>query len=121
MLNLSYIAFQVLELKFPLAIMDGEDDWASLLKDHPIFTLPKPYIDAHASSLELSTSSLPSFTHVDPTTDSQSPSGRRQIMILKDSDLIVAAGKEIRMTSLGDAKLGRSTRKTYKVRHENIE
>lgn len=97
--------------------MDDEDNWASLLKDHPIFTLPKPSDDfnAHSSLLELSTSSLPSFTHADPTNDGQTPSGRRQVMVLKDSDLVVAAGKEIRITSLGDAKLGRSTRKTYKV------
>lgn len=33
-------------------------------------------------------------------------------MVLKDADLIVAIGKEIRMTSLDDAN---STEKSYKV------
>jgi nucleoporin NUP82 len=36
-------------------------------------------------------------------------------MVLKDADLIVAVGKELRVTSLGDAKLGRAKSKSYKV------
>ena len=41
-------------------------------------------------------------------------------MILKDADLIVAADKEIRMSSFGDIKLSRSTRKSYKVRRSTV-
>ncbi|KAG9317592.1 hypothetical protein JVU11DRAFT_1800 [Chiua virens] len=38
-------------------------------------------------------------------------------MALKDVDLIVAVGSELRMTSLWEAKLGRETGKSYKVLH----
>jgi nucleoporin NUP82 len=41
-------------------------------------------------------------------------------MILKDADFIVAVGKEIRMSSFGDLKLSRSTRKSYKVCHSTV-
>ena len=90
------------------------DDWPSVLKSHPIFSPPT---DAGLSQqLELSTNSLPDFMLREPHNDSSSPSGRRQTMVLKDADLIVAVGKEIRMTSLGDVKLGRGKSKSYKVR-----
>jgi nucleoporin NUP82 len=90
------------------------DDWSSVLKGHPIFASPT---DARPSQqLELSTNSLPEFTRVESDSDAPSPSGRRQTMVLKDADLIVAIGKEVRVTSLGDAKLGRGKSKSYKVR-----
>jgi hypothetical protein len=90
------------------------DDWSSVLKGHPIFSLPT---DTRPSQqLELSTNSLPDFTRLEPHNDSHSPSGRRQTMILKDADLIVAVGKEVRVTSLGDATLGRGKTKSYKAR-----
>ena len=98
--------------------MDPETDWDTFLKAHPIFTLPKSVAGAAGrgpGALELSLSTLPHFTQFDPTDDGPTPSGRRQVMVIKDSDLIVAAGSEIRMTSLGDAKLGKSSRKSYKV------
>jgi hypothetical protein len=38
-------------------------------------------------------------------------------MVLKDADLIVAVGEELRIASLGDARLGRSPQASYKVRH----
>lgn len=98
--------------------MDTEDDWSSVLHDHPIFSLPKSFSGPTAQkedSLELSTNTLPYFTHVDPHDDGPTPSGRRQVMVLKDADLILAAGRELRITSLGDSKLSRSTRKSYKV------
>ncbi|KAG6812953.1 hypothetical protein H0H93_013567, partial [Arthromyces matolae] len=91
-------------------------DWSSLLAGHPIFTLPKPLngsLEQSTSSLELSTRSLPNFTNGD-TSDASIPSGRRQVMALKDADLIVAAGNEVRISALGDAKLSQSTRQTYK-------
>jgi nucleoporin NUP82 len=95
---------------------ESPDDWSSILKGHPIFSLTT---EARPSEqLELSTNSLPlpDFTRLEPHNSISSPLGRRQTMILKDADLIVAVGKEIRVTSLGDAKLGRSKSKSYKAR-----
>ncbi|KAF9055104.1 hypothetical protein BDZ89DRAFT_1055715 [Hymenopellis radicata] len=90
------------------------------LDTHPIFSLPKtatgPLNDAR-NWLELSTSTLPNFTHVSQTDDGPAPSGRRQVMVLRDSDLIVAAGKELRITHLGDTKISQSTQKQYKTLH----
>jgi len=98
--------------------MDGEEDWSKILDGHPIFSLSKSFSGPTAhpeTSLELSSNTLPSFTCVDPAADGPTPSGRRHVMVLKDADLIVAAGKEIRITSLGDTKLSRSIRQTYKA------
>ena len=77
------------------------DDWSALLKGHPIFS----------SSPDTNPSQ-----QLEPDNGSPLPSGRRQVMVLKDADLIVAIGKELRVTSLGDAKLGRGKSKSYKVR-----
>jgi hypothetical protein len=91
----------------------SEDDWSAVLKGHPIFSNAET---GSSQPLELSTNSLPDFTHPDPLKhDSPFPSGRRQAMVLKDADLVVAVGKEIRATSLGDAKLSRAAPKSYKV------
>jgi len=80
---------------------DGNgDDWSSLLKGHPIF----------------SSSDTDQSQQLELYNDSPSPSGRRQVMVLKDADLIVAVGKELRVTSLGDSKLGKGKSKSYKVR-----
>ncbi|OBZ76188.1 Nucleoporin nup82 [Grifola frondosa] len=102
--------------------MDSQDDWDSLMKDHPIFSLPKSVSGAAGKrevSLELSLSSLPDFTDVDPLHDGLTPSGRRQNMVIKDADLIVAVGPEVRITALGDHS---SARKSYKTLHTpNIE
>ncbi|KAG6855012.1 hypothetical protein C0991_005941 [Blastosporella zonata] len=100
--------------------MDADQDWSKLIAGHPIFSLPKAFSGLSAlstSSLELSSNTLPSFTNVDPNVDALTPSGRRQVMVLKDADLIVAAGHEVRITALGDAKLNRSTRQIYKTLH----
>jgi nucleoporin NUP82 len=98
----------------------NDDDWSSVLTDHPIFSLPKtftgPVGQNSQRSLELSTATLPKFTEADPEEDGPTPSGRRQVMVLKDADLILAAGKEVRITSLGDSKLSRGQKKSYKVR-----
>lgn len=95
------------------------DDWNKLLKDHPIFSFKNKILDFSndtlKNELELSTATLPKFLHSSPEHDEPTPSGRRQSMVLKDSDLIVAVERELRITSLGDVKLGRSTRKSYKV------
>lgn len=94
-----------------------DDDWNNILTDHPIFSLPKNVSEITGGrDLELSTNTLNKFANPDNEDDTLTPSGRRQVMILKNDDLIVAAGSELRMTSLNDSKLGRSTRKSYKVR-----
>jgi nucleoporin NUP82 len=99
----------------------AQDDWAAILDGHPVFDLPKKYAPGSGKplselSLELSTTTLPTSTQDTSPVNEYLLSGRRQMMALKDADLIVAAGTEIRITSLGDTKLGRSTRKSYKVR-----
>src|ERR1700677_2127516 len=96
-----------------------DDDWSLVLNDHPIFSLPKSVAGHAEVSLELSTKTLQSFTNVDPWEGGPIPPGRRQVMILKNEDLIVAAGEELRITSLGDSKLGRSSKKSYKVASAN--
>jgi len=98
--------------------MSATDEWSDILRDHPIFSLPKPFDEPLSNSrdlLELSTTTLSKFTNVDPQDDELTPSGRRQVMILKDADLIIAAGKEIRVSSVGDLKLSQSVRRSYKV------
>jgi nucleoporin NUP82 len=98
----------------------SDDDWSSVLADHPIFSLPKtfsgPASQNSQRSLELSSATLPKFTQTDPEEDGPTPSGRRQVMVLKDADLILAAGKEVRISSLGDSRLSRGQMKSYKVR-----
>jgi nucleoporin NUP82 len=99
-------------------LLNPANEWNDALSDHPIFSLPQAFTGPLAEardSLELSTNTLPRFVKVDPLDDEPAPSGRRQTVLLKDADLIVAVGREIRMTTLGDAKGGKSTRKTYKV------
>ncbi|KJA30085.1 hypothetical protein HYPSUDRAFT_32154 [Hypholoma sublateritium FD-334 SS-4] len=99
--------------------MSENEEWAALLQNHPIFDLPKAYDVATKfhKSLELSTNTLPNFTKEAPDEGTLTPAGRRQVMILKDADLIVAVGKEIRISSFGDLKLSRSIRRSYKTLH----
>ncbi|PBL02649.1 hypothetical protein ARMGADRAFT_1050264 [Armillaria gallica] len=100
--------------------MPDDQDALISLNSHPIFSLPKEFSGPLAqpeSSLELSTTTLPKFRNDSPTQDGPTPSGRRQIMVLRDSDVIVAAGKEIRMTHLGDGKFSHSSEKQYKTLH----
>ncbi|KAF9222099.1 hypothetical protein BS17DRAFT_784420 [Gyrodon lividus] len=102
-----------------------QDDLSAVLEAHPIFDLPKKYVPDSGKplielSLELSTTTLCRKSKSPQDTFPEHEyllSGRRQMMALKDADLIVAAGTELRITSLGDTKLGRSTRKSYKVLH----
>lgn len=89
----------------------NQDDWAAILDAHPIFDLKKTHHSHAEDRLELSTNSLrQSVGNGCP----YAISGRRQVMALKDADLIVAVGSELRITSLGDTKLGKSSR-AYKV------
>lgn len=97
------------------------DDWHTLLDAHPIFHVPAqsqpgPGKSVKEQPLELSTSTLSTFAQDSHSEHGYVSSGRRQLMALKDADLVVAAGSELRMTSLWDAKLGRGTGKSYKVR-----
>lgn len=99
--------------------MNSDNEWNEILKNHPIFSLQKlskGEMPQAETSLELSIDTLPHFVKADPLDDGPTPSGRRQTMVLKDADLIVAAGNEVRLTSLGDTKVGQSLRKCYKVR-----
>ncbi|KAH9850721.1 hypothetical protein C2E23DRAFT_833937 [Lenzites betulinus] len=101
--------------------MSGEEDWEELLHNHPVFSFPKSVTGPgrnREQSLSLSLSSLPDFVNVDPIDDKPTPSGRRQAVAIKDADLIVAAGSEVRITSLGDSKGARAgSQKAYKVLH----
>lgn len=85
--------------------MDAHEDWGSILNAHPIFAP-----DGDGTSLELSVNSLTRLSK-----DEQSPGGRRQIMLIKDADLVVAIGKSIRMTSLTDSRLNANSKQSYKV------
>lgn len=98
-------------------IFADDDDWDAVLNSHPIFSKSTSGTAPEGtSSLVLSTTTLPKFTTLDPKEDGPTPSGRRQVMILKDSDLIAAVGKELRITSLSEAKTNRESNKTFKVR-----
>ncbi|KZV77417.1 hypothetical protein PENSPDRAFT_672792 [Peniophora sp. CONT] len=89
--------------------MDYNDDWSILLRGHPIF-LPNDDLATGAgtsAAAELSQATLAQNAYP----------GRRQTMLIKDTELIVAVKKELRVTSLKDAQLSKSMRKTYKVLH----
>lgn len=98
--------------------MDNDEAWNAFLQDHPIFSLPKSVSGPTGKgnlSLELSLNTLPRFTDINPNDDGPTPSGRRQSMVIKDADLLVASGNEIRIASLGDSKLQKDSPKSYKV------
>lgn len=96
--------------------MAADDDWESLLDGHPIFSQSNT-VTSH-DPLELSLSSLQNFTNDEESDDGSAPSGRRRVMCMKDVDLIVACRSEVRMTSLGDAKISGGSQRTYKVRSQ---
>ncbi|KAJ7283796.1 hypothetical protein C8J57DRAFT_1171692 [Mycena rebaudengoi] len=73
---------------------DPDQDWPALLATHPIFTPPPQNIPDELGEA------------------SKDVRGRRQVMLLKDADLILAAGTQIRIASLGVAKP-----KGYKTLH----
>ncbi|CAK5275712.1 unnamed protein product [Mycena citricolor] len=73
------------------------DDWSTLLTSHPIFSP-----SSTQSPNEISAMSMSSI-------------GRRQVMILKDGDLVVAVGSEIRLASLGATKPAGSKGYKWKV------
>jgi nucleoporin NUP82 len=85
---------------------------SSSLEKHPIFSLPKSINAQFNQSLELSTASVAEFERVDSSNVS---AGRCNVMVVRDGDLIVAAGSEIRITPLVDARNGGAP-KSYKAR-----
>jgi len=91
--------------------MASPEELNNLLRDHPIFSPPKDTPLQKHENLELSTLTLTKFVDTPGAA-----SARRQTMVLKDADLIVAAGSEVRMSTIGDSKLSQSVRKSYKVR-----
>lgn len=97
------------------------NDWSSHLLGHPIFSRPTAGPSSsfrdETAYLELSTSSLSKFASLDTTLDNIAPSGRRQVMLLKDTELLLAVGKEIRMATVMESKVNRSAPRTYKTLH----
>jgi hypothetical protein len=120
----SRVAFELTRTPFdlsrlsPFAMDYCDDDWGSLLADHPIFAL-----EGNASSdparlarFELSEETLSYYTQPEDYTSVPAFSGRRSTMVIKDTELVVAIGPEVRVTSLKEAQLSKSMRKAYKVR-----
>ncbi|KAE9410294.1 hypothetical protein BT96DRAFT_961764 [Gymnopus androsaceus JB14] len=86
--------------------------------NHPIFSpSSKTALASDYPSLELSSNTLPSFKSTNISDNGSSSCGRRQVMVLRDTDLVLAAGNELRMTSLADTKVQRSHTKSYKTLH----
>ena len=91
-------------------------NWESVLNGHPIFGSRSGSSDdenprkVDDPSLELSIISL---STVPP--DKGVPTGRRRTMLIKDADLIVAVGEQVRMTSLTEAQLSPTGEQTFKV------
>lgn len=87
----------------------------------PLARTPVPEITSsdYDASLELSTTTLPSFLKAqNEFTESNpvAPTGRRRLMVIRDSDVILAAGKELRLSTLNEAKLlGSTSDSTYIV------
>ncbi|KAF5370096.1 hypothetical protein D9758_001201 [Tetrapyrgos nigripes] len=105
--------------------MYNDDAPSVILNGHPIFSPSKNVSSAPSSSqwnVELSAKTLSQFLDANDNGEGASLSGRRQVMLLRDTDLILAAGKSIRMASLSGTKIQRSTTKSYKTLHTpNIE
>lgn len=100
--------------------------WESVLNGHPIFDPSagsgndkSPNKTDHAS-LELSISSLSKSKPSNGIQDGGVPSGRRRVMLIKDADLIVAAGKRVRMTSLTESQLSAAGEQTFKVINNGV-
>jgi nucleoporin NUP82 len=98
--------------------LTADTEWGPLLDSHPIFAR---YDDAGLpTSLptdELSSRTVDQYRGVNnPQKGGLNLGGRRSTMVLKDADLIVAVGREIRMTSLSDSWKAQEGRKAYKAR-----
>lgn len=95
--------------------------WESVLNGHPIFDPSagsgsnENSKKADDTSLELSISSLSKSKHSNGIQDEGIPRGRRRTMLIKDADLIVAVGKQVRMTSLIESQSSTAEEQTFKV------
>ncbi|KAF9782863.1 hypothetical protein BJ322DRAFT_1073133 [Thelephora terrestris] len=93
----------------------------SVLSGHPIFnsstgsSCDTDLRKVDDASLELSINSLYKSKSSNAIQDGGIPSGRRRTMLIKDADLIVAVGKEVRMTSLTEFQLSASGGQTFKT------
>jgi len=97
-------------------------NWESVLNGHPIFdpssggSGDKNSWKVDDRSLELSVNSLSKFKSSNDVQDGGITNGRRRTMLIKDADLIVAVGKQVRMTSLTESQPSTAGEKTFKVR-----
>jgi len=95
-----------------------QPNWESVLNGHPIFDPSSGSGDdknlwkSDNPSLELSISSL---SNAIQDQDKGVPSGRRRTMLVKDADLVVAVGKQVRMTSLTESQLSSTGEQSFKV------
>jgi hypothetical protein len=95
--------------------------WESVLNGHPVFDSSASNRDdknswkADDTSLELSITSLLRSKSTNDIQDGGIPSGRRRIMLIKDTDLVVAVGEQVRMTSLTESQLSAAGEQTFKV------
>lgn len=100
--------------------------WESVLNGHPIFNPSadsggdKSSRKADDASLELSINSLLKSKSSNEVQDGGILGGRRRTMLIKDADLIVAVGKQVRMTLLTDSPLSATEEQTFKVRWVDI-
>lgn len=92
--------------------MSSKDNWDSVLDGHPIFSRSRPELEP----LNLSINSLRESKNAIQPRDIPGASRRRQLMCMKDLDLILAVDSEIRMASLSDTKTSEGSQKSYKVR-----
>ena len=96
-------------------------NWEPVLNGHPIFDPSSGGSDDKNSwntdgpSLELSISSLSQFKPSDTIQDGGISGGRRRTMLIKDADLIVAVGNQVRMMSLTEPQPNTARERTFKV------
>ena len=96
-------------------------NWESVLNGHQIFDSSTGSSDdsdsrkADETSLELSITTLSKSKSTDATQDRDIPGGRRRVMLVKDADLIVAVGKQVRMMSLTESRLDTTGSRTFNV------
>lgn len=92
--------------------MASKDNWEAFLDGHPIFSKSRPDLQP----LSLSINSLKDSQNVTAQSNEiPGASRRRQLMCMKDLDLILAVDSEVRMASLNEKTSGGS-QKSYKVR-----
>ena len=89
--------------------MEKGTDWTLLLQNHPIFSLDQN------SSEELHASELSHMTANTDVFDEQVLTSRRQVMCMRDSDVILAMGAELRMLNLAYIQSSGGSDRNYRV------